>query len=105
MVHQVVLCKFQPGTDDQRVEWIMRQTRIRLLKIPEVRAIKCGKRIETENDWGFFFSMDFESTEKMGEGQADPIYQKFIAEVIDGFVSERLALTYEMEPGKDVRYS
>lgn len=83
----------------------MRQTRIRLLKIPEVRAIKCGKRIVTENDWGFFFSMDFESMAKMSDGQADPIYQGFTTEVIDVYVREQLALSYEMEPGKDVRYS
>lgn len=105
MVHHVVLCKFQPGTEDQRVEWVMRQTRIRLLKIPEIRTIKCGKRIVPENEWGFFFSMDCESTSKMKEAHADPIYQKFTAEVITPHVREQLSLSYEMEPGQDVRYS
>ena len=105
MVHHVVLCKFHPGTEDQRVEWIMRQTRIRLLKIPEVRAIKCGKRVVPESEWGFFFSMDCESMAKMGEAQTDPIYKNFASEVIEPHVRERLALSYEMEPGKDVRYS
>ena len=56
MVHHVVLCKLHPGVADEQVEWIMRETRIRLLKIAEVRAIKCGKRIESRNEWGFFFA-------------------------------------------------
>ena len=105
MVHHLVLCKLRPDADDQRVEWIMRQTRIRLLKIPEVRVIQCGKRIASANNWGFYFAMDFESMAKMGEGQAKAIYKKFSAEVITPYVEEHLALSYEMEPGKDVRYS
>ena len=83
----------------------MRQTRIRLLKIAEVRAIKCGKRIERDNDWGFFFAVDYESMDKKVLGQADPVYTKFVSEVIDPYVGDQLVLSYEMEPGKDVRYS
>jgi hypothetical protein len=37
--------------------------------------------------------------------QDDAIYMKFAAEVLKPNTSERLALSYEMEPGKDVRYS
>ena len=46
MVHHVVFCQLHPGVTDEKVEWIMRQTRIRMLKLPEVLAIRCGKRIE-----------------------------------------------------------
>ena len=53
MVHHIVLCKLQPGVEDEQVEWIMRQTRIRLLKIGEVRAMGCGKRIELGSEWAF----------------------------------------------------
>ena len=105
MVHHVVLCQFHAGIEDEQVEWILRQTRIRLLKIAEVRAIRCGKRIEDGNDWGFFFGVDYESMDKMALGHADPNYQKFIDEVIYPHVADQLALSYEMEPGKDVRYS
>lgn len=105
MVHHVVLCKLHPGVEDDQVEWIMRQTRIRLLKIDEVRAIGCGKRIELGNEWDFFFSADFESMEKMGIGHSDPVYERFLTEVIALYVSEQQALCYETEPGKDVRYS
>ena len=105
MVHHVVLCKLNEGAGDEKVEWIIRQSRIRLLKIPEVRAIKCGKRVEEGNAWGFFFSADYESMDKMALGHADPVYGKFLAEVITPHVREQLALSYEMEPGKDTRYS
>ena len=105
MVHHVVLCRFPVGIEDERIEWVLRQTRIRLLKITEVRAIRCGKRIEEGHDWGFFFGVDYESMDKMALGHVDPNYQKFIDEVIDPYVAEQLALSYEMEPGKDVRYS
>ena len=105
MVHHVVLCKLNEGIGDTEAEWIIRQSRIRLLKIAEVRAIKCGKRIESGNAWGFFYSADYESMDKMALGHADPVYQKFLAEVITPHVREQLALSYEVEPGKDTRYS
>lgn len=105
MVHHVVLCKLNEGLGDPQVEWIIRQSRIRLLKITEVRAIKCGKRIGSGNDWGFFYSADYESMDKMALGQADPVYRKFVSEVITPHVREQLVLSYEVEPGKDTRYS
>ena len=105
MVHHVVLCRFHPGIEDEQVEWVLRETRIRLLKIAEVRAIRCGKRIEADNDWGFFFGVDYESMDKMALGHSDPVYQKFVDDVLHPHVGEQLALSYEMEPGKDVRYS
>jgi hypothetical protein len=105
MVHHIVLCSFLPEVNDERVEWVMRQTRIRLLKIAEIRAIKCGKRIEPANQWGFFFAADYESMEKLAIGQHDPVYQAFVKEVVEPNVADQLALSYEMEPDKDVRYS
>ena len=105
MVHHIILCKLHPGVEDEQVEWIMRQTRIRLLKISEVRAIGCGKRIELGSEWEFFFSADFESMEKMALGHADPVYERFLTEIIAPSVSEQKVLSYETEPGRDVRYS
>jgi hypothetical protein len=105
MVHHVVLCKLRPEINDARVEWVIRQTRIRLLKIGEIRAIKCGKRIEPANQWGFFFAVDCESMEKLAIGQRDPVYEAFVKEVVEPNVAGQLALSYELEPDKDVRYS
>ena len=105
MVHHIVLCKLRPEINDERVEWVMRQTRIRLLKIAEVRAIKCGKRIEFANQWRFFFAVDCESMEKLALSHQDAVYEAFVREVIEPNVSGQLALSYEMEPDTDVRYS
>lgn len=81
------------------------QTRIQLLKIPVVLNLKCGKRISDNNQWPFFLAMDFESMEKLYMYQEDPIHVKFVEELIKPNVAEALVLDYEMEPGKDVRYS
>ncbi len=105
MVQHVVLCQVLPSVPDEQVEWIILQTRIRLLKIAEVRAIRCGKRIEPTNEWRFFYSVDFESMDKMSAAHRDPVYKRFVDEVIQPHVGRQMALSYESEPGKDVRYS
>jgi hypothetical protein len=105
MVHHLVLCKLHSEVTDEYVEWIMRETRVRLLKIHEVRAIRCGKQIELENTWGYFFSVDYESMDKMAVGHATPTYRQFVEEVINPYIIEQLTFSYEMEPGRDVRYS
>ena len=43
--------------------------------------------------------------DKMALGHDDPVYQRFLSEVIWPLVAEQLTLSYELEPGKDVRYS
>lgn len=105
MVHHLVLFKLNPDVDDEKVEWMMRQTRMQLLKIPEVLSVKCGKRIEDANEWPFFLSVDLETMEKLEVYRDDPIHVKFVEEVIRPHTSDRLALDFEMDPGRDVRYS
>ncbi|MEO8206787.1 MAG: Dabb family protein [Chthoniobacterales bacterium] len=105
MVHHLVLFKLKPGTTDETVENMMRETRMQLLKIPEVLNIKCGKRIDPDNDWQFFLAVDFESMDRLAVYAKDPIHIKYVEEIIKPNVSKRLALDYEMEPGKDVKYS
>ena len=48
MVHHIVLYKLKPEVTPARVEEMMMNTRMQLLKIPEVLNIKCGKRIDPE---------------------------------------------------------
>ncbi len=105
MVHHLVLFKLKPEVDDEKVEWMMRQTRIRLLKIPEVLSVKCGKTLTDDNTWPFFLSVDIESTEKLAIYRDDPHHVKYVEDVIRPHTTERLALDYEMDPGRDVRYS
>ena len=48
MVHHIVLYKLKPEVTPARVEEMMMNARMQLLKIPEVLSIKCGKRIDPE---------------------------------------------------------
>ena len=64
MVHHIVLYRLKPEVTPARVEEMMMNARMQLLKIPEVLSIKCGKRIDPEIDWPFFIAIDFESMDK-----------------------------------------
>jgi len=83
----------------------MMNARMQLLKIPEALSIKCGKRIEAEMDWPFFIAMDFESMDKYAIFREDSIYVKFMEEVIKPNTDDSMVLDFEMDPGKDVRFS
>lgn len=105
MVYHIVLFKLKPEVGPETVETMMMNTRIQLLKIPEVLSVKCGKRIDPANEWPFFIAVEVESMDKLGVYRDDPIHIKYVEEVIRPHTSDRLALDFEMEPGKDVRFS
>lgn len=105
MIYHLVLFKLKPEADEEKIEWMMRETRIQLLKIPEVLSLRCGKRIEENMEWPFFLSVEVESREKLSLYMNHPKHLHFVEEVIKPNISARLALDYEIEPGKDVRYS
>jgi len=105
MVHHIVLYRLKHEVTPARVEEMMMNTRMQLLKIPEVLSIKCGKRIDPEVDWPFFIAIDFESMDKYSIFCEDPIYVKFTEEVIKPNTQDSLVLDFEMDPGKDVRFS
>ena len=105
MVHHIDLYKLKSEVTPARVEEMMMNARMQLLKIPEVLSIKCGKRIEPEMDWPFFIAIDFESMDKYAIFREDPIFVKFMEEVIKPNTEDTLALDFEMDPGKDVRFS
>jgi len=105
MVHHVVLFKLKPEVTPARIEEMMMNTRMQLLKIQEVLNIKCGKRIEPEMEWPFFIAIDFESMDKYAIFREDSIFVKFMEEVIKPNTEDSLTLDFEMDPGKDVRFS
>ena len=105
MVHHVELFKLKPEVTPARIEEMMMNTRMQLLKIPEVLSIKCGKRIKNEMQWPFFIAIDFESMDKFDIFRDDPIYVKFVEETIKPNVAETVALDFEMDPGRDVQFS
>jgi hypothetical protein len=105
MVYHVVLYKLNPEVTPARVEQMMMNARMQLLKIPEVLSIKCGKRIDPDMDWPFFIAIDFESMDKYTIFREDPIFVKFNEETIKPNIEDSLVLDFEMDPGKDVRFS
>jgi hypothetical protein len=105
MVHHISLFKLKPEVTPARVEQMMMNARMQLLKIPEVLSIKCGKRINSEMEWPFFIAIDFESTDKYDIYTEDPIYVKFVEDTIKPNVADTLRLDFEMDPGKDVQFS
>src|SRR6266705_1956226 len=82
MIHHIVLYKLKPEVTPARVEEMMMNTRMQLLKIPEVLSIKCGKRVDPELPWPFFIAIDFESMDKYAIFREDSIYVKFMEEII-----------------------
>jgi hypothetical protein len=105
MVHHISLFKLKPEVTPARVEEMMMNARMQLLKIPEVLSIKCGKRIYDDMQWPFFIAIDFESMDKHEIYTEDPIYVKFVEDTIKPNVSDTLPLFFEMDPGKDVAFS
>ena len=105
MVHHITLFKLKPEVTPAKLEEMMMTTRMSLLKIPEILSVKCGKSVDPKSPWPFFIALDFESMEKLAVTEDDAIYMKFTAEVIKANTAERLTLNYEMEPGKNVKYS
>lgn len=105
MVHHIVLYKLKQEVTPQKLEEMMMNTRINLLKIAEAQSVKCGKKIDPKCEWPFFIALDFESTDKLAMCYEHPMYLKFLEDVIKPNTLEKLVLDYEMEPGKDVKYS
>ena len=105
MVHHIVLFKLKPDVTSEKLEEMMRQTRISLLKIDEVLSVKCGKNVDPKSEWAFFIAVDVESMEKLAIYREDAVHIKYVEEVIKPNTIDRVALDYEMDPGKDVRYS
>jgi hypothetical protein len=105
MVHHVSLFKLRPEVSTENVEDIIRRTRSLLLRIPEALSVRSGKKIEMDCAYPFFYSVDFESRAKQRMFKDDPVYLKFMEEVVKPYTMDSLSVDYEMDPGKDVKYS
>ena len=101
-----MLLTTKPEVIPSKLEEIMVETRIRLLKIPDVNNLRVGKRIDTTNNPNtMFFSFDVENMDKLAYIQENAVYVQFEKQILGPFMSSQKILDYEMEPGKDVRYS
>ena len=105
MICQVSLFTLKPTVTAERLEEMMWITRTTLLRIREILHLNVGKRVEADNPWDWFVSIEVESLDKLAIAQDDPNYYKFLHEVLDQSVARQEVVTFEMEPRKDVKYS
>lgn len=105
MVHQLALYKLHPGVTDEILEDMIRRTRSTLLKVPEVMAVRSGRRIDPACEWPFFVGLDFESRAKQRIFMDDGAWHKFQADIIRPHTTDKQVLDYELDPGKNVKYS
>ena len=101
MIEHVVLFNLKPEIDAKKVEWMLRETRIRLLKIPVVRGLRCGHRIDPGTDWSLFLLVELDSVEKLAAYRNDPAHVRFVNDVITPNVTDWIALDYQSDPGED----
>jgi len=101
MIEHVALFKLKPEVDADKIEWMTRQTRIQLLKIPCVLGLRCGHRISGDSEWPFFFAVEVESEEKLGAFLNDPLRSGFINRVLAPNTTEKLEQNFQTEPGGD----
>jgi hypothetical protein len=106
MVHHIRFLKLNARTAPEQVENLMIETRIRLLKIPEIMNLHVGKKIDPKgHPCDVFFSLDVENMAKLRIAEDNAVYIKFKHQILDQYVEHETALNFEMEPGKDITYS
>ncbi len=105
MIEHVVLCDLQHGHTAETLDHLLRETRLRLLKLPPVLAVRCGKRLDGESADGFFFSVSIETEAKLRVLLADPAFRRLETEVLDPVTLARRTATYQTDPGSDPLYS
>jgi hypothetical protein len=107
MIHHLKLIHLKPGLPKEKVEEVMVESRIRILKIQDVLSLACGKKIpgkeETSHD--LFLALEFENSLKRTAAFDHPLYQQFEAQVLKPNAQKIEVLEFEMDPGKDVLFS
>lgn len=101
MIEHVALFQLKPEVDADKLEWMTRQTRIQLLKIPCVLGLRCGHRIGPESGWPFFFAVELESEEKLRAFLNDPVRSRFVSAVLAPNITGKLEQNFQTEPGGD----
>ena len=103
MIAYLSLYKLKPEVTVEKLEEMMARTRVNLLRVPEVLAVKTGKRVNPNDAFPWFVYLEVESMDKLAICQDDPNYIKFREEVLRPNIAEQEATAFEMEPRKDVK--
>lgn len=105
MIAYLSLFQLKPEVSPDKLETMMSQTRVLLLRVPEVLSVKTGKRVNPADPYPWFVQIEVESMDKLTICQDDPYYIKFREEVLRPNIAEQESTAFEMEPRKDVKYS
>lgn len=105
MIAYLSLFKLKPEVTEEKLEQMMAQTRVQLLRVPEVLAVKTGKRVNPNHPFPWFVYLEVETMDKLAICQDDPYYIKFREEVVKPNIADQDATAFEMEPQKNVKYS
>jgi hypothetical protein len=105
MIHHVTLYQTLPHVDEAKLGEMMISARVSLIKIPEVAAVRSGKNVDSKSAWKFFVSIEVDSLERLKQVKTDSIYIKFLADVISPNVTEQFVASYELEPGRNIKFS
>lgn len=99
MIHHIAIYHLSEDVELTKIEWMVRETRIHLLKMPCVRAMRCGHAPDLSCDWTFFFSVDVDSVEKHAAFLADPALAAFLGRVLEPNTTACFATFFETDPG------
>ncbi|MFN0126572.1 MAG: Dabb family protein [Verrucomicrobiales bacterium] len=105
MVFQLMLYKLRPDADAETVDSLMRRARTQLLRIPQVLSVRAGKELVPGTEWPLVVALEFDSRAKQAMAHDDPHWLKFVQETLSPHVVEARILDYELEPGKNIKYS
>ncbi len=105
MIAYLCLYQLKPEVTEEKLEEMMAKTRVHLLRVPEVLAVKTGKRVNANDPYPWFVYLEVETMDKLVICQDDPHYIKYREEVLKPHVAEQHSTAFEMEPRKNVKYS
>ena len=105
MIHYVTLFQTLPHVNEEKLGEMMITARVSLIKIPEVAAIRTGKNVDPKSPWQFLVSIEVDSLERLKQVKSDSIYIKYLADVISPNVTEQFVASYELEPGRNIKFS
>jgi len=105
MIHHVVFFQLKPEVDAAVLESLVRNSRSLLLKIPEVLNVRSGRNVDTESQWPFFFAIEVDSLQKLQVALDDPFHLKFVEKFIRPHTLAHLALDFELDPSRALKYS
>ena len=105
MIHHVTLFQTLPHVDEEKLGQMMISARVALLKIQDISAVRTGKNVDLKTPWKFFVAIEVDNLDRLQQVKEDAIYIKYLADVISPNVTEQFVASYELEPGRNIKFS